>query len=357
MARDPYTSALHADRSVADAPDVGPPIHVASTYERGAVTAYRRDRHQTTERLEAVMGALEGGAAVAYPSGMAAIAGLLRHLRPARVALPEDVYHGTREFVGAEAARGAWEVVEPVELREGDVWWVETPSNPKCLLTDVGAVAEQAAARGVVVAVDSTFATPVLQQPLTLGAGFVMHSTTKFVGGHSDTMGGVVVAADPADAEALRDARRRDGAIPGALDVWLALRGVRTLPLRVARQTETAGVVAEWLAGRVPRVWYPGLPGHPGHDVAARQMSGFGSIVSFEMGSFDEAAAVVSALRLIRVATSLGGVETLAEHRRTVNPTAPEALIRLTIGLEAPADLIADLAKALRSSRLPWTRG
>lgn len=341
MGDDPHTSAIHGDAGVPDGVDLAPPIHVTSTYDRAEQQDlwYRRYQHPTTDRLEAVLGALEGGHAVVYPSGMAATAAVLRRLAPRRVGLPEDVYHGTRELVAAEYEGGT--------LEAGDVRWIETPSNPRCLITDIAAAVEEAHGDGLVTIVDSTFATPVLQTPLALGADFVMHSATKYIGGHSDTMLGVLVTGDPGVADELREARSRDGSIPGSLDAWLALRGVRTLPLRIERQSATALAVAEWLAGRVPRVWYPGLSGHPGHDVAARQMRAFGAIVSFDVGGFDEAAAVVAALRLVRVATSLGGVESLAEHRALVDESVPEGLIRMSVGLEAPEDLIADLDQAL----------
>lgn len=347
MSGDPYTGALHGDDEIEDGVDLAPPIHVASTYDRSGQDelVYRRNHHITTRRLEAVIGELEGGSAVAYPSGMAAIAGLLRYVAPSRVALPADVYHGTRAFVAAEPH---WEVTnQHGELGPGDVAWLETPSNPKCLITDIAQVTADLQDRGVIVAVDSTFATPVLQQPLKLGAGYVVHSSTKYIGGHSDVMGGVVVAADPARATDLEAARVRDGSIPGSLDTWLALRGVRTLPLRIERQSATAAAIADYLAGRLPLVWYPGLPTHPGHEIAARQMSAPGAIVSFELESYEAAQAALGGFEVFRRATSLGGVESLVEHRATVNPHAPPGLLRLSVGLEAPEDLIADLDHAL----------
>jgi cystathionine gamma-synthase len=230
------------------------------------------------------------------------------------------------------------------------VWWVETPSNPKCLITDLAEVAAMAHSRGIHVVVDATFATPVLQRSLDLGADVVVHAATKFIAGHSDAMGGAAISADDTAAAELRAARRDDGAIPGALETWLALRGVRSLPLRVERQSASALALAEHLNGRVPQVWYPGLPGHPGHDVAARQMAAFGGVLSFEVASAEQAARLVRALRVFRNATSLGGVESLAEHRIEADAAAPPGLIRLSVGLEAPADLIADLDQAMLES-------
>ena len=347
MHDDPATVALHADAELAELPDIAPAIRPATTFAKEATPRYyRRDSHETTERLEAVLGALEGGRAVVYPSGMAAVAAVLRFLRPGRIALPDDVYHGVRSLVSREAGYGTWDITSTDHLSGGDVWWVETPSNPKCLITDLAGVADEAHSRDVRVVVDATFATPVLQRSLALGADFVVHAATKFIAGHSDAMGGVAVTADAAVTAELREVRRDDGAIPGALETWLALRGVRSLPLRIERQSASALALAEYLEGRVRRVWYPGLPNHPGHDVAVRQMTAFGGVLSFEVDSEGQAARLVEALRVFRNATSLGGVESLAEHRIEADPTAPPGLVRLSVGLESPADLIADLEQA-----------
>lgn len=350
---DAFTDALHADRDIEHLPDVAPPIRVSTTFDRSRQGAlvYRRDQHPTRERLEAVIGALEGGHAVIYPSGMAAITTILLHLKPRQIYLPDDCYHGARAMITAEAGSGRWTLPDdPAMLDAGDVWWVETPSNPKCLITDIRSVTAEAASRGVATLVDSTFATPILQQPLRLGADFVMHATTKFIGGHSDSMGGVIVTADETLAQQLRTERNLYGYVPGPLDVWLALRGVRTLPLRIERQTKTAGAIAEFLADQLETVWYPGLSSHPGHDVAATQMNGFGSMVSFELADEETASRVIEKLSLIHTATSLGGVESLAEHRYRVNSAAPPGLIRVSVGLESPADLIEDLATALAAA-------
>ena len=358
MQDDPATVALHADGELAELPDIAPAIRPATTFAKEANTFakastpryYRRESHETTERLEAVLGALEGGSAVMYPSGMAAVAAVLRFLRPRRIALPEDVYHGVRSFVGREATHGTWVVTAPDLLEHGDVWWLETPSNPKCLVTDIAEVAASAQSRGVHVVVDATFATPVLQHSLGLGADFVVHAATKFIAGHSDAMGGVVVSAEEAVAARLREIRSDNGAIPGALETWLALRGVRSLPLRVERQSASALAIAEHLSSHVPQVWYPGLASHPGHEVALRQMTAFGGVLSFEVDSGGRAARLVDAVRLFRNATSLGGVESLAEHRIEADAASPPGLVRLSIGLESPVDLIADLDQALAAS-------
>ncbi len=356
---DPATRVLHADAGVEDTPDIAPPLHVTTTYARGddageGGRTYRRDEHVTSDRLERVLGDLEGGTALVYPSGMAGIAAVLRALNPARVSLPGDVYHGTRNLVALEAELGRWERCRPDELGAGDVWWVETPSNPKCLVTDIAATVAAAHDRGVRVVVDSTFATPILQHPLALGADASVHATTKFINGHSDAMGGVVVTSDETLVAMLRRRRLADGALMGNLEAWLTLRGIRTLPLRVERQSSSADAIADALAAdpRIAKVWYPGLADHPLHDVAADQMSSFGGMLSFEVpgsggAGFDAADAVVGRLELFRVATSLGGVESLAEHRRRVDDEVPEGLIRLSVGLESPSDLFADLDRAL----------
>ncbi len=349
MSDTPFTDALHGDAGARELPDVAPPIRPSTTFERTGEDVYRRDHHETVRRLEAVLGTLEGGSAVVYPSGMGAVGALLRHLAPQRIAMSEERYHGVYDLVHTEAEAGRWSVVAPAELRAGDVWWVETPSNPSCLITDIAATAAEAHRRSVLLAVDATFATPVLQDTLGLGADFAMHSTTKFIGGHSDAMGGVVVSRDESIAEGLRQRRSREGLVPGALETWLTLRGVRTLPLRVLRQSDTALAVADYLEGRVARVHYPGLPSDPGHVTATEQMSAYGGVLSFDVGDAGPARAIVEALRVFRDATSLGGVESLAEHRLMSDPHSPPGLVRLSVGLEEPEVLIADLGQALTS--------
>ena len=347
MADDPFTRALHADGALRELPDVAPPIRPSTTFDRDNIDIYRRDSNGTVRRLEAVLGALEGGHAIFYPSGMGAVAAVLRHIRPRRISLPEERYHGVYDLVHEEAGHGTWEVTSTDRLGNGDVWLVETPSNPSCLVADVAAIASEAREVGAVVVVDATFATPVLQQTLKLGADFVMHSTTKFIAGHSDAMGGVIITRDEAEAVDLRSARSRNGLVPGSLDSWLTLRGVRTLPLRIERQSATALTVARHLESRVPLVHYPGLASDPGHVVARRQMSAFGGVVSFEMADEDLARRLVKGLQVFTDATSLGSVESLAEHRIVSDPHSPPGLIRLSIGLEEPHVLTADLDLAI----------
>lgn len=343
---DPFTAALHADSKLRELPDVAPPIRPSTTFIDGTGRRYRRASHETTERFESVVGALEGGHAVAYASGMAAVAAVVDRTRPARVHVPE-VYHGVRMLFESRQRAGHLELVDRDALGEGDLEWVESPSNPKCLITDITATAAENRARGTVTALDATFATPVLLQALALGADFVIHSATKAIGGHSDTHAGVVAVGDEDVAIGLREEREYSGAVPGSLDVWLALRGIRTLPLRMQRASDTAMRIAQWAHGEGITVYYPGLPSHPGHAIAVREMSGFGSMLAVDVGSADSAAAVVSSVSVFTNATSLGGVESLIEHRAVSDPDIDPGLIRISVGLEDPKDLIADLESAL----------
>lgn len=344
---DAHTRAIHADASLAEFPDVAPPIRPSTTYAEGTGRRYRRGSHETTERFEAVLGSLEGGHAVCYSSGMAAASAAMAFFRPTRVALPDEVYHEVRALALTLEEAGTLQISPPEALEDGDVQWLETPSNPRCLLTDIEMVASANEERGVRTVVDSTFATPVLSNPLALGADMVMHSVTKAISGHSDTQAGALAVSDDADAVLLRDQRLVTGATPGSLDVWLALRGIRTLPLRVERMVSSAMRVAEWLESRGIETWYPGLPDHPGHDIAARQMSGFGSMMAIDVGSAAEAERIVASVTVFTSATSLGGIESLIEHRLKSDPTMDPGIVRLSIGLEDPADLIADLAHAI----------
>lgn len=345
------TRAVHADKVIDGGGDVAAPISVSTTYREGGERRYRRSSHATTERLEAVLGSLEGGTAVCYSSGMAAVAGVLDVVRPAQISLPSDVYHGVRQLVMARCDTGDLSVCLPEDLGEGDVWWIESPSNPKCLVSDLEAIAREAARRGVITVCDSTFATPVLDQPLRHGIDVVMHSTTKAIAGHSDALGGALVARSVTMADDLASMRSLTGAVPGALDVWLTLRGVRTLGLRVMRASSSAFEIAHWFDGRGLQTWYPGLAEHPGHDVAARQMKAFGSMLSIDLGSATVAGRFVAALDVFTNATSLGGVESLAEHRIVSDPTMDPGLVRLSIGIEDVEDLIADLDQALSLSQ------
>ena len=340
------TLALHADHGIEPTADVAPPIHVTTTFTAGEPSGlyYARDDQPTRRRLEAVLSALEGGTAVTFASGQAATFAALQRLRPPRVAIGRGGYHATHAAI---AALGIPEIPLAAPLGPDDLVWLETPRNPTCELADVAAYAARARAAGARLAVDSTFATPVLQSPLALGADLVMHASTKFLAGHSDALGGVLVARDPDLGKALHAARTVSGAVMGALETWLTLRGVRTLSLRVRRQSETAGRLAAFLEPRVARVWHPSLASHPGHTLARTQMRGGGPMLAIELSSEERARALPGALRLFQDATSLGGVESLAEWRRKWDPEAAPGLVRLSIGLEDPEDLEEDLARAL----------
>ena len=238
--------------------------------------------------------------------------------------------------------------------------WIETPSNPMLSVVDIRAAADAAHAAGAIVVVDNTFATPYLQRPLELGADIVVHSTTKYLGGHSDVIGGFAATNDPTIAERLTFLQKSLGAVPGPFDSWLVLRGIKTLAVRMRKHCENAHVVAYWLSRQpgVQKVLYPGLPGHPGHEIAARQMRDFGGMISFLAESEDEAVALVARTKVFELAESLGGVESLIEHpaRMTHASTAdapfaaPPNLVRLSVGIEAADDLIADLEGALAAS-------
>jgi cystathionine gamma-synthase len=369
------TLAVHAGRQIDTATAaVSPPIHLSTTYQRDAdggyarSFSYTRPDNPTRHSLEACIAALEGGAeAVCFASGSAATHAVFSLLRPGdHVVAPRECYHGTRQQL-REIVSG-WGVrvdfVDPTQsLAELDAHltpatrliWIETPCNPTVRVTDIAAVAERARTRGTLLVVDNTFATPIVQRPLELGADLVMHSSTKYFGGHSDVMGGAVVARERSDAcERIRNYQGVAGAVPSPFDCWLIRRSLATLPLRVRTQCANALEVAEYLQRhpRVERVFYPGLADDPGHGVAARQMRGFGAVVAVCVrGGAAEALAVAARTRVFIRATSLGGVESLIEHRASVEgpdtPT-PQNLLRLSIGIENAQDLIADLERALR---------
>jgi cystathionine gamma-synthase len=277
---------------------------------------------------------------------MAACNAVVAHVRPQRAFVPA-VYHGVRLLFDSYVQAGYGTFAGRDELAAGDLEWIETPSNPMCSITDVTARSAENAERGVITVVDSTFATPILLHPLALGADMVVHSATKAIGGHSDTHAGVIVVNDTLVADDLRHQREFTGAVPGSFDVWLALRGIRTLPLRVQRATSSAGAIAEWTHQQGITTYYPGLPSHDGHDIARREMSGFGSMLAIDVGSAERARQVVTKVNIFTNATSLGGVESLVEHRVVSDPTQDPGLIRISVGLEDLGDLIADLAQAL----------
>ena len=375
--RRPETLVVHvgADPDPATGAIV-PPLDLATTFVRNEAYAlpspylYGRYANPVRERLEAALAQLEGGAtAAAFASGLAAATCALQAvLAPGgHVVLADGVYGGVRSLV--QSVFGAWGV-HATFVDQGDVaavrdalrrqptqlLWLESPSNPMWRLADIAACAAEARAVGARTLVDNTVATPLLQQPLALGADLVLHATTKYVGGHSDVTGGALVLREDGPLAArVRELQKLAGAVPSPFDCWLLLRGLRTLAVRVERQSASALAVAGLLAGlpSVTAVHYPWLAAHPQHALARRQMRAGSGMVSFEVGGGAPAAlAVAGRLRLFARATSLGGVESLVEHRKTVEspdtPT-PDGLLRLSIGLEHVEDLCADLRQALAS--------
>jgi cystathionine gamma-synthase len=354
---------------------VNVPIYQTSTYAQDAVGKpklhdYARGGNPTRDALQAVLADLEGGShGLCFASGLAAETTLLlATVGPGdHVVLGDDVYGGTYRLLARVLADwgvsfDAVEMTDPDTLRkaireETRVVWVETPSNPYLKVIDLeraAAVAHEAGARCLV---DNTFASPYLQRPLELGCDVVVHSVTKYIGGHSDLVGGALVLSDDELAERLRFLQNAVGAVPGPMDCYLALRGVKTLAVRMDAHCRGAGMVADFLAGhpRVRRVHYPGLANHPGHDLAERQMRGFGGMVSFELEGPDEAVAVAERTKLFFLGESLGGVESLIEvpgpmtHASVAGSPleVSSALIRLSVGIEHPDDLVADLEQAL----------
>ncbi|MGH2572678.1 MAG: cystathionine gamma-synthase [Actinomycetota bacterium] len=354
---------------------VNVPIYQTSTYAQSGVGEhkgydYARTGNPTRTALETAVAALEEGyGALSFSSGMAAESTFFYLLQPGdHVIIADDVYGGTYRLVAKVLRPSAGVEFDTVDLTDLDalkkslrpetrVVWVETPTNPLLKIIDIAAVAELAHEAGAWCVVDNTFASPYLQQPVGLGADAVIHSATKYLGGHSDVVGGVIVTTKPEMHERLAFLQNAAGAVPGPLDCFLVLRGLKTLALRMEAHCRNAGLVAEFLAGhdKVKRVYYPGLAEHPSHDLAGRQMRGFGGMVSFETASEQEALSVCKRTRLFFLAESLGGVESLIEHpaRMTHASVAGSPLevssnlIRLSVGIEHPDDLLEDLAQAL----------
>jgi len=368
------TKAIHAGQDPEPAYGaVNVPIYQTSTYAQPDVAQprgyeYARTGNPTRTALEQALGALEGGRALCFSSGLAAESTVLSLLQPGdHVVLANDVYGGTYRLLSQVTGRWnlAFDVADLTDLdalggavRDTTrVVWVETPTNPTMKIIDIAAVARIAHDAGALCVVDNTFASPFLQRPLELGADAVVHSTTKYLGGHSDAIGGAVVVGDDETFDRLAFLQNAVGAVPGPMDCFLVLRGVKTLALRMRAHCAGAQAVAEMLQGhpRVQRVYYPGLPTHAGHDVATRQMSGFGGMVSFEVAGEEQALEVCRRTRLFTLAESLGGVESLIEHpaRMTHLSVAGSALavsptlVRISVGIEHPDDLIEDLRGAL----------
>ena len=373
------TRAIHAGQEFDPTTGaVTPPVYFTSTFVQRAIGdlrggyEYARGGNPTRDALQTQLASLEGGRfALSFASGLAAEDALLRAvLKPGdRVLMGNDVYGGTHRLVrrifgpwgielstlelgDLEAAREALESLRPRVL------WLETPSNPLMKITDITALAEIAHAAGALVVVDNTFATPYLQQPLVLGADVVVHSTTKYLGGHSDVLGGAIVTNDDELAEQVRFHQFAAGAVSGPMDAWLTTRGIKTLAVRMRQHSANAQAIAESLVGHaaVARVYYPGLVDHPGHDLAARQMRGFGGMLSLELaGGAAAARRFAESLRVFSLAESLGGVESLVNYPsemthasvRGTELEVSDAIVRLSVGIEEVDDLLADVRQAL----------
>lgn len=357
---DPQTGAL------------SPPIHLSTTFRHGPAgertegLEYQREDHPTQRRLQEALAALEGGeCALAFASGMAAITAMLESLpRGSRAIIPDDCYSGLRALATEFLPERGIETVA-VDLADPDaartacaqgatLMWAETPSNPRMKICDIAALAQIAHDHGALLVCDNTFATPVLQLPLQLGADVVMHSTTKYFGGHSDVLGGALVFARGGQwHERVAHRRHVTGATLAPFSAWLTLRGCRSLPARMRLHCANAARLAAFLADHpgIERVNYPGLEQHPGHAIAARQMRGFGGMLSVQVrGGREATLAVAGKLKLFYNATSLGGCESLVEHRASVegpHPVSPQNLLRLSVGLEDVEDLITDWKQAL----------
>ncbi|MEG3632298.1 cystathionine gamma-synthase [Micromonospora palythoicola] len=373
------TLAIHAGQDPeARTGAVIPPIYQTSTYAQDAVGAprlgyeYSRSGNPTRDALQECLAALEAGrVGLAFASGLAAEDTLLRTVcGPGdHVVIPDDAYGGTYRLFAKVAER--WGLAyTPARVSDAEavraairpgvtkVVWVETPTNPLLGIADIATLAAVAHDAGALLVVDNTFASPYLQQPITLGADVVVHSTTKYVGGHSDVVGGALVAADAELGERLRYHQNAMGAINGPFDAWLTLRGIKTLGVRMDRHCDNAERIVAYLDGhaKVGQVLYPGLPTHPGHEVAAKQMRRFGGMISFRAaGGEEHAVEICNRARLFVLAESLGGVESLIEHpgRMTHASAAgsplevPSDLVRLSVGIETVEDLLADLEQAL----------
>ncbi|WP_310773268.1 cystathionine gamma-synthase [Mycobacterium sp. Z3061] len=372
------TKAIHAGYRPDPATGaVNTPIYASSTFAQDGVGGlrggfeYARTGNPTRSALEASLAAVEDGTyGRAFSSGMAATDCALRALlRPGdHVVIPDDAYGGTFRLIDKVFTQ--WGIAyTPVALSDLDavraainpqtrLIWVETPTNPLLSIADISGIAQIGADSSAKVLVDNTFASPALQQPLTLGADVVLHSTTKYIGGHSDVVGGALVTNDEELDRAFAFLQNGAGAVPGPFDAYLTLRGLKTLVLRMQRHSENAAAVADFLAGHpaVSGVLYPGLPGHPGHEVAARQMRGFGGMVSVRMrGGRAAAEKLCAQTRVFILAESLGGVESLIEHPSAMTHAStagsqlevPDDLVRLSVGIEDVADLLADLDQAL----------
>lgn len=368
------TKAIHLGHEIDSSTGaVAPPIYLTTTYEREADGSYphgysySRSNNPNRQNLETALAGLEDGAvAAAFSSGLAAITAVFQALSTGdHVIAPNVLYHGTTRIL-KEIFR-PWNLqvsfvditnkhlVENAIQSNTKIIYLETPSNPMLEITDIESIAALAHSVGARCVCDNTWATPILQRPLELGADLVVHSTTKYFGGHSDVLGGAVIGKHDDDFfDRIRQIQQIGGAVPSPFDAWLLLRGVQTLPCRVRNHAENAFKIARFLEEHpnVERVYYPGLPGHPGHEIARKQMSMFGGMMSFQaVGDKQRALDITGKLKVITRATSLGGVESLIEHRASIEgpeSKTPDNLLRLSVGLENVDDLIDDLDNALK---------
>lgn len=326
---------------------------------------YTRSANPNRDKLEALISAMENGTGCAmFSSGMAATSAVFQSLKPnSHVIIPNDVYHGTRRFL-KEIMAPKGMLISEVDMTDTGkllsalradtrVVWLESPSNPKLLITDISAITKIAGEHNFITVVDNTWPSPINQRPIELGADLVVHSATKYLGGHSDILAGAVVAGSEDAFKKIRNIQSAAGAVPSAGDCWLLARSIKTLPARIRIHNENAVLIARFLNEhpKVEKVYFPGLPDHPGHEIAKKQMVAFGGMISFQVkGDAEKAKEVVFNSQIIAAATSLGGVESTWEHRRSSegpgSPTPPN-LIRLSVGLEHPVDLISDIENAL----------
>jgi cystathionine gamma-synthase len=356
------TIAVNAGRPDSPGAPMTTPVTFTSTYRSGGPDySYGRNGNPTWSAFEEALGALEGGRALAFASGLAAVAAVIEMLPVgAAVIVPRSAYNGTRHLLADLQTRGRVEMraVDMTDtaatiaaLSGGALLWAESPTNPLLEIADLRPLLSAARERGITSVVDNTFATPVLQRPLDLGADIVAHSATKFISGHSDLLLGAAITRDDALFDRLHERRTLHGGIPGPMETWLALRGLRTLPLRLERAQANAAVLASRLREHpaVRRVRYPGLSDHPGHAICAGQMSGPGAMLSFDLDGAEVADAFTARLRLVVDATSLGGIETTIDRRNkwAGDENVPPGLLRLSVGIEHVEDIWADLAAGL----------
>ena len=367
------TLSVHAGRKPDAATGaVTPPIHLSTTFEREANGEYpkgynySRSSNPNRESLEICLAQLEEGqSAAAFSSGSAAAMTIFQALSPGdHIIASDDLYHGTRNLIKFFEK---WNIassfvdmtninnVEKALRKNTRLVWIETPTNPLLKIIDINKISILLKKRNIKIVCDNTWATPILQQPLELGADIALHATTKYIGGHSDVLGGAVISKkDDQFFQKIREIQKSGGAVPSPFECWLVLRGIQTLPLRIRAQSESAIQVAKFLDShrKVEKVYYPGLPSHPGHNIASAQMKLFGAMISFQVkGTKKDAMRVASKVKIFVRATSLGGPESLIEHRASVegpDTKTPQNLLRMSIGLEHPDDLIEDLSKALK---------